>query len=248
MKILLVDNRRPLSMADGAAVYVPQLAPALAEEHSVVIVTVEPGILHVPRTAAAIRRAIATERPDLIHLNNLAGLSLGVVLRAIGERTPLVMSLHDYRLLARPRAVNRRLSVRVGLVISPSHFTLEEHLRWGFFRQAIRLILPYGIDAPVLDREIEPEPVVVRSRWPEPLPVRIQEAFRLGSLVIASRVGGIPEMVRDGVNGLLVERGDEAGIVAAIERLRQSPELAARLRASALEPRASTTCVSTLSI
>jgi glycosyltransferase involved in cell wall biosynthesis len=42
-------------------------------------------------------------------------------------------------------------------------------------------------------------------------------------------------MIRDGVNGLLVEPGDEAAIAAAIERLRQSPELAARLRASALE-------------
>jgi glycosyltransferase involved in cell wall biosynthesis len=42
-------------------------------------------------------------------------------------------------------------------------------------------------------------------------------------------------MVRDGVNGLLVEAGDEAGIAAAIERLRSSPELAAKLRASAQE-------------
>ena len=53
--------------------------------------------------------------------------------------------------------------------------------------------------------------------------------------MIASRIGGIPEMVRDGVNGLLVEPGDAKGIAAAIERLRSSPELVARLRASASE-------------
>jgi glycosyltransferase involved in cell wall biosynthesis len=77
--------------------------------------------------------------------------------------------------------------------------------------------------------------VVLPSLWPENSPVTIQEAFQFGAVVIASRVGGIPEMVRDGVNGLLVEPGDEAGIAAAIERLRKSPDLGARLRASAAE-------------
>ncbi len=77
--------------------------------------------------------------------------------------------------------------------------------------------------------------MAVPSLWPENAPVSIQEAFGTGPVVIASHVGGIPEMVQDGVNGLLVEPGDEAGIAAAIERLRQSPELAARLRSAARE-------------
>ena len=77
--------------------------------------------------------------------------------------------------------------------------------------------------------------MVLPSLWPDNYPVSIQEAFASGPVVIASMVGGIPEMVHDGVNGLLVQPGDEAGIVSAIERLRQSPELAARLRASAKE-------------
>jgi len=234
MKILLVDSRRPLSMADGAALYVPQLAPALAQEHRVVIVTVQPGVVHVPQTINAIRRAIAPDRPDLAHVNNLAGLSLCTVLWAIGDRTPAAMSLHDYRLLATPRGLNRWLTGRVGLVISPSHFALEEHLRQQFFQQAIRQILPYGIE-PGPRPPSANDPLMFRSRWPEPFPVRVQEALASGSVVIASRVGGIPEMIRDGVNGLLVEPGDEAGIAAAVERLRQSPELAARLRASALD-------------
>jgi glycogen(starch) synthase len=77
--------------------------------------------------------------------------------------------------------------------------------------------------------------VVLPSLWPENAPVTIQDAFQFGPVVIASRIGGIPEMVSDCVNGLLVEPGDEAAIAAAIERLRQSPELRAKLRASALE-------------
>jgi glycosyltransferase involved in cell wall biosynthesis len=77
--------------------------------------------------------------------------------------------------------------------------------------------------------------MVLPSLWPDNYPVSIQEAFQSGAIVIASRVGGIPEMIRDGVNGLLVEPGDEVGIGAAVEGLRQSPERAARLRAAARE-------------
>jgi glycosyltransferase involved in cell wall biosynthesis len=77
--------------------------------------------------------------------------------------------------------------------------------------------------------------MVLPSLWPDNYPISIQEAFQSGPVVIASRIGGIPEMVRDGVNGLLVEPGDEQGIAAAIQQLRSSPELAAKLRASAKE-------------
>ena len=77
--------------------------------------------------------------------------------------------------------------------------------------------------------------MVLPSLWPDNYPVSIQEAFAAGPVVIASRIGGIPEMVQDGVNGLLVEPADEAGVASAIDRLRTSPDLAARLRASALE-------------
>jgi glycosyltransferase involved in cell wall biosynthesis len=77
--------------------------------------------------------------------------------------------------------------------------------------------------------------MVLPSLWPDNYPVSIQEAFQSGPVVIASRIGGIPEMVRDGVNGLLVEPGDERAIAAAIERLRSSPELVTTLRGSALE-------------
>jgi glycosyltransferase involved in cell wall biosynthesis len=235
VKILLVDDRQPRSRVTGAALYVPQLAPALAEEHRVAVVTVQPGALHLPQTTSAIQRAITAERPDLVHLNNLAGVSLGAVLWAVGDRTSLAISLHDYRLLTEPVALNRWLTGRVGLVISPSRYLLEKHLRQGFFRHAIQHVLPYGIEPGAPEAAAASDPYVFRADWPEPFPVRIQEALQLGRVVIASRVGGIPEMIRDGVNGLLVEPGNNAAIADALQRLQKSPELAARLRASALE-------------
>lgn len=45
------------------------------------------------------------------------------------------------------------------------------------------------------------------------------ESLAAGRPVIASRVGGIPEFIRDGVNGILVEPGDAVGLAAAIASL-----------------------------
>lgn len=58
------------------------------------------------------------------------------------------------------------------------------------------------------------------------------DAMAAGLPVVATRVGGIPEIVRDGVNGLLCEPGDVAGLTAAMLRLREDPELRARMAAA----------------
>jgi glycosyltransferase involved in cell wall biosynthesis len=45
------------------------------------------------------------------------------------------------------------------------------------------------------------------------------EAFASSKAVVASRIGGIPEMVDDGVNGLLVPAGDVEALAAALRRM-----------------------------
>ena len=77
--------------------------------------------------------------------------------------------------------------------------------------------------------------IVAPALWPDSFPVGIQMAFRCGVPVIASRIGGIPEVIRAGVNGLLVEPGDEGALAATIDEVRRAPELAAGLRAAAVE-------------
>lgn len=61
----------------------------------------------------------------------------------------------------------------------------------------------------------------------------IAEAMACGLAVIASRVGGVPELVEDGISGLLVPPGDEPALTCSIERVLGDPALRLRLGASA---------------
>ncbi len=69
----------------------------------------------------------------------------------------------------------------------------------------------------------------------EGIPVALMEALASEVPVVASSLSGIPELVRDGETGLLVAEGDAAGIAAAIRRLRDDPEAAARMAAAGRE-------------
>ncbi|MDP2234455.1 MAG: glycosyltransferase family 4 protein, partial [Actinomycetota bacterium] len=57
---------------------------------------------------------------------------------------------------------------------------------------------------------------VVPSVWYENAPMSVLEPMALGVPVIASRIGGIPEMVDDGVEGFLVEPGDAGALAEAM--------------------------------
>jgi colanic acid/amylovoran biosynthesis glycosyltransferase len=58
------------------------------------------------------------------------------------------------------------------------------------------------------------------------------EAMAVGTPVVTSRVSGIPELVEDGVSGLLTTPSRIDELVAALERLLRDPELRARLAAA----------------
>ena len=74
--------------------------------------------------------------------------------------------------------------------------------------------------------------VAVPSRWPENYPYAVLEAQAAGRAVVASRVGGIPEQIRSGVDGVLVPAGDPDALAGAVSALLADPDRAAALGAA----------------
>jgi glycosyltransferase involved in cell wall biosynthesis len=93
-----------------------------------------------------------------------------------------------------------------------------EELRWT------RRLDPEGV-AQALD---ESWCLVVPSRS-EGLPRVVLEALARGRAVVASRVGGIPDVVEEGVNGLLVDPEDAKALAAGLRRVLSDRALAERL-------------------
>jgi len=63
------------------------------------------------------------------------------------------------------------------------------------------------------------------SEWEELFGWMIAEAMAYGKPIVATKVGGIPELVDDGVTGFLVARGDSAGAADKLDKLVNGPEL-----------------------
>jgi len=75
--------------------------------------------------------------------------------------------------------------------------------------------------------------VVVPSTFPDNSPLVIHEALSAGIPVVASRIGGIPELVAGEVNGILCAPGDREGLRTALLRFVHDPLLRERLAAGA---------------
>ncbi len=76
-------------------------------------------------------------------------------------------------------------------------------------------------------------PSLAPGGYGEGAPNALFEGLAAGLPVVASRSGGLPELVRDGVDGLLVPAGDPEALAAALERLLRDPPLRRRLAAEA---------------
>ena len=92
--------------------------------------------------------------------------------------------------------------------------------------------------AETVARMRETDVVAVPSRW-EGCPYVVLEAFQAGVPLVAASVGGVPELIRDGVNGVLVEAESEEALCDGLLALLRDPQkrrsLAEQGRASVSE-------------
>lgn len=78
-------------------------------------------------------------------------------------------------------------------------------------------------------RALQQASLYVLPSYHEGMPMSLLEAMAAGLPVISTRVGGIPELVSDGVDGILLEPGDIAALRDALRQLLQDPQRAGQM-------------------
>jgi glycosyltransferase involved in cell wall biosynthesis len=111
--------------------------------------------------------------------------------------------------------------LRTALEHQVKHLHLEKHVLLPGFREDVLALLK-SVD------------VFVMSSETEGLGTSILDAMACGKPVVGTRTGGIPEVVEDGVTGLLVEPRDPKSLARAITTLLQDEALRARMGADGL--------------
>jgi glycosyltransferase involved in cell wall biosynthesis len=97
--------------------------------------------------------------------------------------------------------------------------------------RSLRFLGPLEAIGPLLAAA---DAVVVPSLW-EDLPLTLLEALARGRPTVASRVGGIPEVIEDGITGLLVPPGDAGALAGALEEFHRRADAARSLGEAAAE-------------
>ena len=166
------------------------------------------GIDALPAGDGARIRAELGIEPDAPVVGTVAVLrpqkALDVMVRAVAELVP----------------EHPRLRLVVAGMGDPSKLTaLAEELGAG---QNVMFIGNRG-DVPDVLAALD---IALSSSRFEGSPLAIMEYMDAALPVVATRVGGVPDLIEEGVNGLLFEPGDHSGMAAAIGQLLRDPERA----------------------
>jgi len=80
-------------------------------------------------------------------------------------------------------------------------------------------LLGHKLGEELKDLIAQAQAIVIPSVWYENMPFSMLEALALGKIVIASRIGGLPELIKEGVNGFLFAMGDSKALAAIFDKL-----------------------------
>ncbi|MGQ0720522.1 MAG: glycosyltransferase family 4 protein [Candidatus Eiseniibacteriota bacterium] len=132
--------------------------------------------------------------------------------------------------LARREAPEAKLRIAGGFPRPDYEASVREELARLDLGDAVRFL--GSVPPEELAREYARATCLVLVSRQETLPVAVQEAMAVGLPVIASPVGGVPHLVRDGENGFLVPHGDPAALAERMVRLLRDRPLQERLSAA----------------
>lgn len=109
----------------------------------------------------------------------------------------------------------------------PSEERLKAHVhKLGI---ADRVSLPGAVAHEKIPGHLAEADVFCMSSFLEGVPVAVMEAMASGRAVVAPRIAGIPELIEDGVSGLVVSPGRPDQLAEALRRLAQDQQLRRRL-------------------
>jgi len=129
--------------------------------------------------------------------------------------------MHDVRLLVIGAPVDERDTRYLqGVQQHVAEAGVDGSVEWLGWRDDVRELLS-GVD------------VVVSASRREGLPRSIMEAMAAGAAVVATDVGAVADLVRDGETGLLLPVDDPAALTSALERLVTDGDERRRLAAAA---------------
>jgi glycosyltransferase involved in cell wall biosynthesis len=110
---------------------------------------------------------------------------------------------------------------------------LETHYRLQAERAGLAGVVRFMGFRPNVQDYLRRLDLLVMPSLHEGLPFTLLEAMYHRVPVVASRVGGLAEVIRDGINGVLIQPGDPAGLAAAIEQLYRDADRRRRISENA---------------
>jgi len=183
-------------------------------------------------------RSRSFESPDNPASGVIAASAAGAtVLGLVGRTTP--GKGHHVLLEAAARLIERGRDVHLVIVGAPDANSAEDAAYLARLKELARGL---GLESRIrwTGYQVDPDPyyrtfdvLVMPSTVREGLGLVALEAMQWGVPVVGSRLGGILEIVKDGVNGLLFTAGDSTALAETLERLLADSALSARLQAGA---------------
>jgi glycosyltransferase involved in cell wall biosynthesis len=209
------------------------------------------------RVGRLLRHAAAVTAPSRYLLDQLAEHCAGAHL----VPNPLELADYRFRLRDRPRPVLLWLrafhplyapavapavvaelartepGVALCMVGPETHAAATLETREAIARLALhdRVTLRGKVDRRAVPAVLNEADVFLNTSTVDNTPVSILEAMACGLCVVTTRVGGIPYLLRDGHDALLVPPNDAPAMAAAVRRVLHEPGLAARLSYNARE-------------